>query len=170
MLRRASAIALLLILATLWRPGSVSAVGSLTVAPASGPPGTVFAVTGSGFTAISSVRVIVFYAPRSASGGRGERHVLDQQVAVGGDGGFTLRVDSTGFVPEEYVVIDAGVSAQARATFTVTDGIVPPPGLPNTGGGVARHRFPVGGVSRYCWHCPAWRGWRGPGKGSASNK
>ncbi len=47
-------------------------------------------------------------------------------------------VGSIGFVLERYVVIDTVVSAQARATFIVTDGTAPTPGLPNTGGGASR--------------------------------
>jgi hypothetical protein len=132
-------IAAVLLLIALVGSATAAAPG-LAVSPAAGPPGTVFTVTGGGFLARGTARLIVLYLARSASGGRGEVHVLERQVSVAADGTFTLAVDSATFAPETYHVVSPDAPSAAVADFVVTNGAGTLPGLPNTGGGGAQRR------------------------------
>ncbi len=130
----------ILLLGLLMFPLTVSAaggvtVGQLTVTPARGPVGTTYVVVGNDFPRHTTVRLIVFFLIPTASGGQGERHVADQSVAVADDGTLVARVDSTGYPPADYTVVDAAAPGQTLAHFTVVASATALPGLPNTGGG-----------------------------------
>lgn len=107
--------------------------------PPTGPVGTRFVATGSGFPAGATYRVGT--APR-ATGPQTppERQVLIGTVQVGTDGRFTVTIDSTGYPPEEYdfVVFGSRPDPVFVARFTVTPAGAP--GLPNTGGGGSARR------------------------------
>ncbi len=133
-------IAAVLLLIALVGPAAAVAAPGLIVSPTAGPPGTIFTVTGSGFAAQSTVRIIVFYLARNAGGGRGQQDVLNQDVLVAADGSFALAVDSATFVPETYHVVSPGAPSAVVASFVVTGGAGTLPGLPNTGGGGAQLR------------------------------
>ncbi len=111
----------------------------VTITPPSGPVGTRFVATGTGFTPGAALRLVV---TPSATGAQTppEQQVNLGRVQVGADGRFTVTIDSTGYRPEQYDLVgftDApGPPLIVR--FTVTPGNAP--GLPNTGGG--------GGASR----------------------
>jgi len=134
-----AAIAAVLLLIALVGPAAAVAAPDLAVSPTAGPPGTIFTVTGGGFAARSTVRIIVFYLARNAGGGRGQQDVLNQQVPVAADGSFALAVDAATFVPETYHVVSPDATT-ALADFAVTAGAGALPGLPNTGGGGAHRR------------------------------
>lgn len=98
----------------------------LTIAPASGPPGTRFTLAGTGFPAGAT---LVYGIP-------GNRQLLFGQVQVGSDGSLAVGFDSTSIPAGRYEVIvttAVGEPPLAGATFTVTAAAAP--GLPNTGGG-----------------------------------
>lgn len=98
----------------------------LTIAPASGPPGTRFMLAGTGFPAGAT---LVYGIP-------GNRQLLFGQVQVGSDGSLAVGFDSTSFPAGRYeAIVNTAVGAPALAgtAFTVTAAAAP--GLPNTGGG-----------------------------------
>ena len=106
----------------------------VTIDPPSGPAGTRFVATGTGFTAGASLRLVV--AP-TATGAQTppERQVNLGTVQVGADGRFTVTIDSTGYRPEQYdfVALTGAPGPPLVARFTVT--AAGAPGLPNTGSG-----------------------------------
>ncbi len=103
---------------------------TLAVAPASGPAGTPFTVTGAGFRARSTVVLAVF--------------VEDAPVVLGraladADGRFATTLDSSDLPAGSYL-LGAGPDADARPFATAPLVVTAPgtmPELPNTGGGVA---------------------------------
>jgi len=111
----------------------------VAIAPPSGPAGTRFVATGTGFTPGAALRLLV---TPSATGAQTppERQVNLGRVQVGADGRFAVTIDSTGYRPEQYDLVGfADVPGPPLIVrFTVTPGNAP--GLPNTGGG--------GGVGR----------------------
>lgn len=106
----------------------------LSIAPPTGPAGTRFVATGTGFQAGDTLRLGV--AP-TATGAQTppERQVNLGTTQVGADGRFTVSIDSTGYAPEQYdlAVFTGTPGPPVIARFTVTAGSMP--GLPNTGGG-----------------------------------
>ena len=96
------------------------------ITPTSGPAGTQFVFTGTGFPA--GATLVWHTAAPGRLAGQGP-------LQVGPDGRFTVTIDSTGYAPGEY---NASVSTSLTAPpitgarFTVTAAM---PGLPSTGGG-----------------------------------
>lgn len=100
----------------------------MTISPASGPVGTQFTVTGTGFA--PGARVM--YGLDKASG---PPEIIGNAQA-GADGRFTATLDSRGYALGSYRLLaatDPAEGAIAAASFTVTAAATP--GLPNTGGG-----------------------------------
>lgn len=130
-------IGLLLVLLLQATPASTAAAAQVTVAPTTGPVGTQFAITGTGFAPDTTVLRRI----RSTTSGS-RAGVYDDTIKVAPDGTFLLQFDSTGVLDGGYVVqiaasrddLDRG-TLLASTLFTITAG--PTPGLPNTGGGHA---------------------------------
>ena len=126
----------LALLALLVVPASAVAAPAITVSPASGPPGTSFVVTGTGFTPGSTV---LFGAVDQAT-----EPVAAELLQVAADGTFQTAIDSTGFALGEYTVVvgtSDGSTLLASGTFTVTaggtggGGTGGPATMPRSGGG-----------------------------------
>jgi hypothetical protein len=102
----------------------------VAIAPPSGPAGTRFVATGTGFTAGAALRLV---AAPTATGAQTppERVVELGTTRIGADGRFTVTIDSAGYRPEGYdlVVLTGAPGPPLVARFIVT------PGMPNTGGG-----------------------------------
>lgn len=132
----------------------------IAIAPASGPAGTRFEATGTGFKPGLNLQLVVV---PSATGAQTppERQVALGSHQVGADGRFTVAIDSTGFPPEPYdlVALTGNPGPPYVGRFTVTAGAMP--GLPNTGGGGASFSLTLGwlvlgivaltGVGRWAW-------------------
>ena len=98
-------------------PVSAEVAPAIVVSPASGPPGTRFVVTGTGFTPGSTV---LFGAVDEAT-----EPVAAELLQVAADGTFQTAIDSTGFAPGQYTVVVGTSDASAllaSGTFTVTAG------------------------------------------------
>ena len=111
---------------------------AITVSPASGPPGTSFVVTGTGFTPGSSV---LFGAVDEAT-----EPVAAELLQVAADGTFQTAIDSTGFAPGQYTVVVGTSDASAllaSGAFTVTAGGA---GGGGTGGPTTMPRSGSGGM------------------------
>ncbi len=113
------------------------AVGpQMNVAPPSGPAGTRFTVTGSGFQAGAE---LVYGIELNG------QDVVLGRVRIAADGTFTSSFDSSTLPPGEYelgVATSPNVRPLALARFTVTAAAMP--GLPNTGaGGTAARVVPA---------------------------
>ncbi len=105
----------LLLLALLVVPATAEAAPAITVSPASGPPGTSFVVTGTGFTPGSTV---LFGAVDQAT-----EPVVAELLQIVADGTFRTAIDSTGFALGEYTVVVGTSDAStllANGVFTVT--------------------------------------------------
>ena len=116
-IRIAGVLALLALLALLAGWVSAQAAPAITVSPASGPPGTSFVVTGTGFTPGSTV---LFGAVDQAT-----EPVAAELLQVAADGSFRTAIDSTGFAPGQYTVVVGTSDAStvlASGAFTVTAG------------------------------------------------
>ncbi len=116
-IRIAGFLVLLALLALLADPVSAEAAPAITVSPASGPPGTSFVVTGTGFTPGSTV---LFGAVDQAT-----EPVAAELLQVAADGTFQTAIDSTGFAPGQYTVVVGTSDASAllaSGAFTVTAG------------------------------------------------
>jgi hypothetical protein len=116
-IRVAGFLVLLALLALVVVPASAEAAPALTVSPASGPPGTSFVVTGTGFAPGSTV---LFGAVDQAT-----EPVAAELLQIAADGSFRTVIDSTGFALGEYTVVVGTSDAStllANGTFTVTAG------------------------------------------------
>ena len=118
------ALALLMVpLVALAQPGP-----RITVSPSSGPPGTNFMISGTGFAPNTSVLC--------AAADPGRKEVVAALIPITPAGALQASVDSTGYAPGEYTVTaytDDRRSVLATATFTVTLG--GGPAAPRTGAG-----------------------------------
>ena len=108
----------------------------MSVAPASGPVGTRFTVTGRGFQAGAELVYGI---------GPGTQPVILGRITIGADGTFTSSFDSSSIPPGEHELAVNTMPLTrplALARFTVTAAAAP--GLPNTGaGGPASRLIPV---------------------------
>jgi hypothetical protein len=118
--------------AALAQPGAQAR--PLTIAPTSGPAGTTFTITGSGFTAGPVIVTVSNVATNTEFGRR--------EVTIAAGGTLSVTYDSSGDPAGTYRVnVNGGAGTQgallAEGTFTVTAGGAP--ALPNAGaGGLAR--------------------------------
>lgn len=122
----ASTIGLLLVLGLLALPpaAGAQAAPAITVTPTSGPPGTAFAITGTGFTPNSTVVIVL-----ETTGAVGNRTPEPEEtIRVGTDGRFRhadtrLTNAPASAVPAQYdfVILASPTRAElARATVTLT--------------------------------------------------
>lgn len=110
---------------------------TLRIEPASGPAGTRFVATGTGFTPNAT---LVGRTVPSATGPQtpDERVKLIGPITAGGDGSVSIEIDSTGFPAEQYDLVlfyqgeTVGFPIVRPPVYTITA-----PGAPNTGDGGA---------------------------------
>lgn len=98
----------------------------LTVAPGSGPVGTRFAITGTGFPATSQLPVVIV-----SSGGE---RVASGNITIRADGAINTNYDSTGDPNGQYTVAVGNSAGDviATATYTVGAGGEAPSARPST--------------------------------------
>ncbi|CAA9562169.1 MAG: hypothetical protein AVDCRST_MAG18-1176 [uncultured Thermomicrobiales bacterium] len=124
-------VGLLLVLALLFVPRPVLGAPTLTVSPSSGPAGTLFVVTGTGFKPSEPL----FYRVVGPAGSANTPSLVP--FLADEDGSFRGNVDSAGRAPGDYrLEVLNGAGAVTVATFTITGGAAPtpPPPSPPTGG------------------------------------
>ena len=107
---------ILLLLVLLALPTTALAQATLTISPTSGPAGTSFSITGSGFPANDRLIGVVL-GPNNEVKARNE-------VATNAGGAISLTYDSSGDAPGQYTVGigRADGTVLASGTFTVTAG------------------------------------------------
>lgn len=133
---------------------------ALAVAPAAGPAGTKFVITGTGFQPNDNLITAAFLGTADTHAGPPTPAGPPVKITVGANGQFQATIDSAGFAPGAYFVFVARSENDpplATETFTVTAAATPStapapappvtatptmtptpapmPGLPNTGGG-----------------------------------
>jgi len=138
-LRRRLLLGCLVVLLTVPLSTRAAAGPALTVLPQRGSVGTTFTITGSGLNGQATVALVVFTLVPNPAGGaigaRGQMDVFDQAVTVDSAGGFVVALDSTTYIPGDYIALLPQVPGHPQLTFTV---VGTPTGLPNTGGGWAQ--------------------------------
>lgn len=104
------------------RPSAAIGVARLAVEPGSGPPGTRFAISGSGFAPRERVNLAIRNAQNQPIG--------SGAVQIGTDGTFRTAYDSSGDPQGAYTVVatSAAGTTLAQTTFTVGAAAAPPAG------------------------------------------
>ncbi len=129
----------LVVLLTVPLSTRAAATPALTVLPQRGPVGTTFTIAGSGLQGQATVPLVVFTLVPNPAGGaigaRAQKDVFNQAVNVDSAGGFIVALDSTTYIPGDYIALLSQVPGHPQLTFTV---VGTPTGLPNTGGGWAQ--------------------------------
>jgi len=126
-------IGLMLLLGLLAIPATVGAQPgreprAVTISPGSGPAGTAFTISGSGYPAGPAV-VVVRHSATNVDVGR-------REFDAPADGTFALTYDSTGDPAGDYrVSVLGGRGTQGVLLGEGTFSVTAPPGLPATGGG-----------------------------------
>lgn len=116
----------LLLLALLSLPATTLAAERITCTPSSGPAGTTFVVSGTGFTNWKTGDLDVYI--RDSSG----KEMASKKGATVANGELRLTYDSSGDAPGIYTVqVYNGQTLVAQGAFTVTAAA----GMPATGGG-----------------------------------
>ena len=125
------------------RPSTAASAAQLVVSPGSGPSGTHFAISGSGFQPGSRVAVAI-RTEKDQTSGSGD-------VTIAGDGTFRTAYDSSGDQPGTYTVVatSADGTPLARATYTLQSILAPPASAEQVavtpGSGPAGTKFQVAG-------------------------
>ena len=119
-------VGVLFLLVLLALPTTALAQATLTIAPSSGPAGTSFSITGSGFPANDRLIGVVL--------GPNNEVMARNEVTTDASGAISLTYDSSGDAPGQYTVGigRADGTVLASGTFTVTAGAG---AMPRTGGG-----------------------------------
>lgn len=123
LIRMAGALLLLVFLSL---PATALAAESITCTPSAGPAGTVFVVSGTGFTNWKTGDLDVYI--KNSSG----KEMASKKGATVANGELRLTYDSSGDAPGTYTVqIYNGQKLVIQGTFDVTAAA----GMPATGGG-----------------------------------
>ena len=121
-------LATLGLLAALLSPAALAQPG-LSVSPAEGPPGTTFAIQGTGFVPNSSVLC--------AASDPNQKEVVAALIQITPNGVLQAAVESTGYAPGRYTVVASSPDRAQRfasITFTITPGAAPRTGEGGTAG------------------------------------